>query len=176
MEEVRRTDRRLVRKCHVFDLYEDTIEFPDGHVAHWDYLEHHGAAAVVPVLPDGRILLVRQFRNAVDRVSLEIPAGKKDSPEEDGLVCARRELEEETGYRAGKMTKLVKLVTAIAYCSETIDIYVAEELSKHEQKLDEDESIDVEAFPPETVLQMIADGTIQDAKTVAAVSNYLLRK
>ena len=74
------------------------------------------------------------------------------------------------------MTKLVKLVTAIAYCSETIDIYVAEELSKHEQKLDEDESIDVEAFPPETVLQMIADGTIQDAKTVAAVSNYLLRK
>lgn len=176
MEKIERTERKLIRKCHVFDLYEDTIRFEDGHEAHWDYLEHHGAAAVVPVLPDGRILLVRQYRNAVDRISLEIPAGKKDSPEEEGLLCAARELEEETGYRAGKMTKLVKLVTAIAYCSETIDLYVAEELSKHEQHLDDDESIDVEAFTEDEILQMITDGTIQDAKTVAAISNYLLRK
>ena len=175
MDEVRRIDRKLIRKCHVFDLYEDTVQFEDGRTAAWDYLYHHGAAAIVPVLPDGRILLVRQYRNAVDRVSLEIPAGKKDFPEEEGETCARRELEEETGYRAGKMEKLFSLVTAIAYCSEVIDIYVATDLEKHVQHLDEDESIDVEAFEPEELKAWLFSGRIQDAKTAAALSAYFLK-
>jgi len=111
----------------------------------------------------------------VDRYSLEIPAGKKDEIEESGLSCAERELQEETGYRAGKMTLLIKLVTAIAYCSETIDVYVAEDLTPVGQHLDEDEFIDVQAYDTETLRDMIFDGTIQDAKTVAAVMAYLNR-
>ena len=175
-EEIRRTDRRLVRKCHVFDLYEDTMTTDSGRVAYWDFLKHNGAAAVVPVTEDGKILLVRQYRNAVDRYSLEIPAGKKDFIEESGLSCAERELQEETGYKAGKMTLLIKLVTAIAYCNETIDIYVAEDLQPVGQHLDEDEFIDVQAFDTETLQQMIYGGQLQDAKTVAAVMAYLNRR
>ena len=174
-EEIRRTDRKLVRKCHVFDLYEDTMQTTSGRIAYWDFLKHNGAAAVVPVTADGKILLVRQYRNAVDRYSLEIPAGKKDEIEESGLSCAERELQEETGYRAGKMTLLIKLVTAIAYCSETIDVYVAEDLTPVGQHLDADEFIDVQAYDTETLRDMIFDGTIQDAKTVAAVMAYLNR-
>ena len=172
MDKVQRIDRKLVRKCNVFDLYEDTILTPEGHTAKWDFLRHDGATAIVPVLPDGRILMVRQFRNAVDRVSLEIPAGKKDGPEEDPYLCAARELEEETGYRSENLTKLVKLVTAIAYCSETIDIYVARDLVPTAQRLDEDEFIDVIPCEPDELMEMIFREEIQDAKTVAALMAY----
>jgi len=175
MEELKRVDRRLVRKCHVFDLYEDTIEFEDGRHAYWDFLKHNGAAAVVPVLDDGRILLVRQYRNAIDRVSLEIPAGKKDTIEESGYDCAYREVEEETGYHPENLELLTQLVTAIAYCDETIDVYVARDLVPTAQHLDEDESIDVQAYEIEDVKKMIFDGTIRDAKTVAAIMAYIVK-
>lgn len=175
MEELKRVDRQLVRKCHVFDLYEDTIEFEDGRQAHWDFLKHNGAAAVVPVLDDGRILLVRQFRNAIDRISLEIPAGKKDTVEESGYDCAYREVEEETGYHSDDLELLTQLVTAIAYCDETIDVYVARNLKKTAQHLDEDESIDVQAYSVEEVKKMIFDGTIRDSKTVAAIMAYIVK-
>ena len=174
-EEIRRVDRKLVRQCHVFDLYEDTMRTESGRTAYWDFLKHNGAAAVVPVTADGRILLVKQYRNAVDRYSLEIPAGKKDTIEESGLSCAERELQEETGFKAGKMTLLIKLVTAIAYCNETIDVYVAEDLTPVGQHLDEDEFIDVQAYDTDTLESMIYDGELQDAKTVAAVMSYLNR-
>ena len=175
MDRIVRTNRELVRKCHVFDLYEDTIQFPEGKTAQWDFLKHNGAAAVVPVTADGKLLLVRQFRNAVDRYSLEIPAGKKDDPKESGLSCAGRELEEETGYRSDHLEFLTKLVTAIAYCSETIDIYVARDLVRTEQHLDEDEYIDIEAYTVDELKKMIFDGTLQDAKTVAAVMAYIVK-
>ena len=172
MDRVQRIDRKLVRKCNVLDLYEDTILTPEGHTAKWDFLKHDGAAAVVPVLPDGRILMVRQFRNAIDRESLEIPAGKKDSPEEDPYLCAARELEEETGYRSENLTKLMKLVTAIAYCSETIDVYIARDLVPTAQRLDEDEFIDVIPCGLDELMDKIFREEIQDSKTVAALMAY----
>ena len=172
MDRVKRIARELVKKCHVFDLYEDTVITPEGHTAKWDFLMHFGAAAVVPVLPDGRILMVRQYRNAVDRESLEIPAGKKDTPDEDPYLCAKRELEEETGYRSENLTKLLRLVTAIAYDNEIIDIYVARDLIPTAQHLDDDEFIDVYPYELSDLMEMIRKEEIQDAKTVAALMAY----
>jgi len=176
MDDIRRIDRKLIRKGHVFDYYEDTMQSSTGHIAYWDFLKHNGAASIVPVTDDGKILLVRQFRNAVDRMTWEIPAGKKDTPEEAGYDCAKRELEEETGYYSDNIEPLIKLVTAIAYCSETIDIFTAKNLKPSKQNLDEDEFIDVKAFTIDELKQMIFDQTIQDSKTVAAIMAYIVKE
>lgn len=174
MEEIKRVSRTEKYKGNILTMFEDGILMPDGSVQKWDFLGHKGAAAVVPVLPDGRVLMVKQFRNAIDRISLEIPAGCKDSPDESGLDAAFRELEEETGYTTRKedMKPLIKLVTAIAFCNETIDIYLADKLIPSKQHLDEYEFIDVEAFELQTLCDMIYRGEIQDSKTVAAIMAY----
>ena len=98
VQKLKRIKRELVQKGAIVNMYKDSIELPDGKVAEWDFIEHRkGAAAVLAVLPDGRILMVRQYRNALDRETLEIPAGARDSVTEDTAICAKRELEEETG-------------------------------------------------------------------------------
>ena len=154
-------------------MYADTISVPNGNTAVWDFIEHHGAAAVVPVMNDGRILLVRQYRNSVDRYTLEIPAGGLNGKDEPTKTAAARELEEETGYASDNLELLVSIVTAIAFCNEVIDVYVAKNLVKTQQHLDEDEYIDVEAYTPEEIAEMIYSGKIQDSKTVAAVMAYI---
>jgi len=102
MDIYKRLDRKLVHKGKIIDLYEDTVAIPNGNVAKWDFIGHKGAAAVVPVTADGRILMVHQYRNALDRETLEIPAGGRDSVDEPYIDCAARELEEETGYKTEK--------------------------------------------------------------------------
>ena len=97
IEPVIRKDRQLKYTGNILKIYEDTV-IANGHEAHWDYIHHDGAAAVVAVADDGQLLMVRQYRNALDRETLEIPAGKLDAPEEPKIECAYRELEEETGY------------------------------------------------------------------------------
>ena len=172
MEKIRRIKRELKHRGHILDFYEDTILTPEGHTAKWDFLEHKGAAAVVPVLPDGRIIMVRQYRNALDRFTLEIPAGAKNFPEEEGIVCAARELEEETGYRCEKLEPLVNLVTTVAFCNETIDVFLAKDLIPSSQNLDEDEFIELEYYTIEELSSMIHQGILQDSKTVAALMAY----
>ena len=127
-----RTDRQLASAGAVLEFYRDTMVLPDGQVQTWDYVHHKkgGGACTVPVLPDGRILLIRQFRPAIDREALELPAGARDSSGEDPAVTAARELEEETGYRPGRMTKLAHILTAIAWCNESTDIYLARDLER----------------------------------------------
>ena len=126
VQKLKRVRRELVKKGVIVNMYTDTMEMPDGRVAEWDYIEHKkGAAAVLAVLPDGKILMVRQYRNALDRVTLEIPAGARDSVTEDTAVCAKRELEEETGYRCKKLEKLLSLKSTVAFCNEFIDVYLA---------------------------------------------------
>lgn len=176
MEHVKRIKRELVYTGAILHMYKDTIETPDGRHAEWDFIGHKGAAAVVPVLPDGRIVMVRQYRNALDRMTLEIPAGARDFAEEPTFDCAAREVEEETGYAAGKLEKLITLRTAIAYCDELIDVYVATDLKKTQQHLDEDEFIQIEYYTIEELQGMIFDGTLQDAKTVAALMSYVAWK
>lgn len=172
MEKITRLKRELVAKGHIFDYYHDTMQIPNGNVAVWDFIQHKGAAAVLPVREDGKILMVRQFRNALDRDTLEIPAGGLNGADEPTDVAAMRELEEETGYKCDRVELLLSIRTAVAFCNEKIDIYLAKDLQLSEQNLDEDEYIDVEAYTVDELLDMIYAGTIQDSKTVSAILAY----
>ena len=171
-EEVRRVKRELAYKGTVLNVYKDYMEFANGNTAEWDYIHHDGAAAVVPVMEDGRILMVRQYRNALERYTIEMPAGKLDDPDEQGIVCASRELEEETGYRSEKLEWLITLRTTVAFCNEKIEIFVARDLIPSKQHLDEDEYIDVAAYTMEELKEMIFSGEIEDSKTVSAILAY----
>lgn len=172
MDKYERIDRELVHKGAIIDYYQDTIKIPNGNIAKWDYIKHKGAAAVVAVKDDGKLLMVRQFRNALDRETLEIPAGGLNSVDEPTDIAAARELEEEAGYTAGKLELLISIRTTVAFCDEKIDIYVATDLQRSKQHLDEDEFLDVETYSIEELIQMIYDCKIQDGKTVSALMAY----
>ncbi len=171
-----RTKRVLERQGAIVDMYTDYIQMPDGREAKWDFIAHRkGAAAVVAVLPDGKLILVKQYRNALDRITIEIPAGARDSVTEDTAICAKRELEEETGYACGKLEKLLELKSTVAFCNEFIDVYLATELTPGKQKLDEDEFIDIVTYDLGELCDMIYKGEIQDPKTVAGILAYANR-
>ena len=172
---IKRTNRELVYKGAITELYKDTIEDKDGHIQYYDFIKHKGAAAVIPVTDDGKLLMVRQYRNALDRFTIEIPAGARDSVTEDTAICAKRELEEETGYACGKLEKLLELKSTVAFCNEFIDVYLATELTPGKQKLDEDEFIDIVTYDLGELCDMIYKGEIQDAKTVAGILAYANR-
>lgn len=173
--EIKRLKRELVHKGAIIDLYCDYVQIPNGNVAKWDYIHHKGAAAVVPVLEDGRILMVHQYRNALDRNTIEIPAGALDAVEEPGIECAARELEEETGYKSEELEWLITLRTTVAFCNEKIEIFVAKNLKESKQNLDEDEYIDVKAYTIEELKEKIYSGQIEDSKTVSAILAYDLK-
>ena len=145
------------------------VTCPNGKAATREIVVHKGAAAVVPVYEDGTTLLVRQHRVAVDRVTLEIPAGKLDSVGEDPHDCAVRELEEETGLRAGRMTLLTSLLTTPGFCTEKIAIYLAQELSQGQTHPDEDEFLSLVRMPLEDAVAMIMHGEIRDSKTICGL-------
>ncbi|MCI8765237.1 MAG: NUDIX hydrolase [Lachnospiraceae bacterium] len=171
VDPVIRMDRQLKYTGAILKIYEDTV-IANGHEAHWDFIHHDGAAAVVPVTDDGKLLMVRQFRNALNRETLEIPAGKLDDPNEPKIECAYRELEEETGYRCEKLEYLMSMNTTVAFCDEAIDIFVARNLIPSHQHLDEDEVIFVEEWDIADLEELIYSGKMTDAKTVAAILAY----
>ncbi|HJC05485.1 MAG TPA: NUDIX hydrolase [Candidatus Enterocloster excrementipullorum] len=166
-----RLDRQLKYQGAILKIYEDTV-LANGHEAHWDFIHHDGAAAVLPVTAEGKILMVRQYRNALDRYTLEIPAGKLDDPQEPKIECAYRELEEETGFKTENMEYLISVNTTVAFCDEAIDIFVARNLIPSRQHLDEDEVIDVEAWDLKDLEERIYKGEITDGKTIAAIMAY----
>lgn len=174
LEHAVRKNRELVHKGAIIELHRDTMELPNGGTEYFDFIYHKGAAAVVPVKEDGKILMVKQYRNAIDDYTLEIPAGGKNGVDEPTLDCAYRELEEETGYYTDKenLELLLSLYTTVAFCNEKIDIYVAKNLTKTAQHLDEDEFIDVYVYSVDELMEMIYSGKIVDAKTIAAISTY----
>lgn len=173
IEILKRIKRELVYNGSILDIYKDTMQLPNGKTEEWDYVAHRmGAAAVLPVLPDGRIVMVRQYRNALERETLEIPAGCRDSLTEDTLVSASRELEEETGYRSDDISFLISLKTTVAFCNESIDVYLAKNLVKGEQHLDDAEAIEVEIHSLDELCGMIYKGQLQDSKTVSAILAY----
>ena len=173
IEILKRIKRELVYKGSILDIYKDTMQLPNGKTEEWDYVAHRmGAAAVLPVLPDGRIVMVRQYRNALERETLEIPAGCRDSLTEDTLVSASRELEEETGYHSDDISFLISLKTTVAFCNESIDVYLAKNLVKGEQHLDDAEAIEVEIYSLDELCDMIYKGQLQDSKTVSAILAY----
>ena len=175
MEDIRRIRRELVYKGKILNFYEDYMALPNGNTAVWDFIEHKGAAAVVPVTSDGKILMVRQYRNALERYTLEIPAGAVNYLGEPKEECAARELEEETGYRAGKLEWLMNVNTTVAFCNELIGIYVAQDLIPTSQHLDEDEFLNVEEHDLDELLAMVYDGRITDGKTAAALLAYRVK-
>ena len=171
-EEFKRLSRDLVQKGAIIDYYQDTVQVPNGNIVKWDFIGHKGAAAVVPVREDGKILMVRQYRNALDRYTLEVPAGGLNGVDEPTRTAAARELEEETGYRTDELDFLITIRTTVAFCNEKIDIYVAKNLIPSHQHLDEDEFINVEAYTVEELMDMIYNCTIQDSKTICAIMTY----
>ena len=175
MEEFKRISRDLVAKGAIIDYYQDTMQIPNGNIAKWDLIDHKGAAAVVAVREDGKLLMVRQYRNALERYTLELPAGKLDDPKEEGIVCAARELEEETGYRSDKLEWLITLRTTVAFCDERIEIFTAHDLIPTSQDLDEDEYIDVKAYTLDELKKKIFSGEIEDSKTIAAIMAYAVK-
>lgn len=174
-------DEKFVSRRQGFDgrllkVMVDTVTLPNGKETTREIIANPGAVCVVPVLPDGRVIFVKQYRYAVGGVIYELPAGKLDSPGEDPLDCAKRELSEETGYTAAKWQKLTSIVTTPGFTDEVIHLYVAEGLEKHAQHTDEDEFIDIEALTPQQIRQMLLDEEIFDAKTLSALCMMLLHK
>lgn len=172
MEKFERLGRTLVHKGAIIDYYQDTIKVPNGNVVKWDFIAHKGAAAVVAVNDEGKLLMVRQYRNALDRETLEIPAGGLNSVDEPTDVAAARELEEETGYKAGRLELLITIRTTVAFCNEKIDVYVATDLKPSVQNLDEDEFIGIETYSIDELAQMVYEGKIEDGKTIASLMAY----
>ena len=176
MEKFKILEKKLEHHGKIVDFYSYQMEVPNGNHTKWDVIEHKGAAAIVPVDEDGRIILVRQYRGAIDDWLLEIPAGGRDSADEDFAVCAARELEEEIGYRSDEIHHLVDYHSAAAYTSEKIGIYYTEKLIPSRQHLDENEFVQIEKYTLEELTEMIFDGRITDGKTIAAIMAYRVLK
>ena len=174
-EHFKRLKRELKFKGAIIDFYQDTMEIDGNHTATWDFINHKGAAAVVPVTKEGKILMVRQYRNALDRYTLEIPAGALDAVDEPGIECASRELEEETGYKSNNLEWLITLRTTVAFCNEKIEVFVARDLIPSHQHLDEDEFIDLKEYTLDELKEKIFSGEIEDSKTVSALMAYAVK-
>lgn len=161
-------DSKEVYKGKIFTLKKDVVELPGGNTTERDVVVHHGGVGVIAVTEDGKIPMVRQYRKGIERVSLEIPAGKLEKGE-DPLECGMRELKEETGFSAKEFSLITKIAPTPAYCSEIIYIYEARNLTKEEQKLDKDEFLNVEYYTLDELYKKVVSSEIIDAKTVVAV-------
>lgn len=151
-------------------VQRDHVTLPNGNDTTREYIHHPGAVAIVPLLDDGRVVLVKQCRYPLRTLLWEIPAGKLDHGEaEDPAECARRELSEETGYEAKNWQQLVSIATTPGFSDEIIHLYKAWDLQKFAQHTDEDEFIGVQAFTPQQLRAMIAAGELYDAKTLCAL-------
>lgn len=162
-------DSREIFDGHIMHVFKDTVRLPNGADASREYMRHIGAVCVVPLLDDGSVLLERQFRYPVGQVLIEIPAGKLDSKTEDPQEAAKRELLEETGAVAGELIELGLFLPACAYSDEAIHMYAAKSITFREQKLDEDEFLNVFTMPLEQAVSEVLSGNIPDAKTQTAL-------
>lgn len=159
---------RLAHTGRVFDLYVESVELANGVTVDLDVIRHPGAAAIVAMTAEDQVLLLRQYRHSVGDELWEIPAGTRDG-DETPLVCARRELEEETGFTARTWLPIGALLPVPGYADERIHLFLATDLTPSRQSLDSDEQITVHTIAFDDALRMIDTGTIFDGKTVAAL-------
>jgi ADP-ribose pyrophosphatase len=152
----------------IFDVAVERVTLPNGATKNREVLRHPGAAAMVPLLDDGNVILVKQYRHAVGGYIWEIPAGTLE-PDEDPVTCAQRELIEEIGYEAGRLEKMTEILPAPGYTDERIHIFLTTGLSSAQQNLEDDEVLDVESVPLEKAVEMIRSGKIQDAKSIVGL-------
>lgn len=157
--------REPLLKGHFLQVVRDTVRLPTGREATREYVQHPGAVMVVGLLDNGQVVLERQYRHPVQRVMIELPAGKLDAGE-SSLGCARRELLEETGYSAREWAFAGRLAPTIGYADEIIDIWFARGLTPGERQLDDGEFLDVFAATPEQLLAWCASGEVIDGKTL----------
>jgi len=167
-------ERREIWSGRVVHLRVDRVRFPDGREGEMEWIRHSGAAAILPLLdppdhPDPRVLLIHQVRYCVATRLYEIPAGRPDHPKEPWEDCAARELEEETGWRAGALHYRTRLVTTPGFSDEEVHLFVATDLQKGVVQRDFDEDIELRALPLSEAMDGIRHGEIVDAKTVAAL-------
>lgn len=159
----------------VVNLRLDTVQLPNGRTTQREIVEHRGAVAIVPLLDDRTVLMIRQFRLAANEVLLEVPAGTLE-PAESPEICAARELQEETGYRAGTIRRIFSQFLAPGYSQEILHVFLAQDLEPTTQQSEEDEHVEVVTVPLASAVDMVLDGQIKDAKTIAAllVTHYIL--
>ncbi len=154
-----------IYKGTLLDVRRDEITLPNGKTSAREYIKHPGAACIIPVLPDGNIALIKQYRYPVQSEMIELPAGKLD-PGEKPEVCAKRELEEEIGYSAGELTFICNIHPAIGFASEKMWIYLAEDLVKTVENTDHDEFLVLMPTHLDDAIKMVWDGKITDVKTI----------
>ena len=152
----------------LIDLYLDQVELPNGETTTREWIDHPGAVCLIPILPDGKICLIRQFRYGPGEEFIEIPAGKLDAGEAP-LNCAYRELEEETGYRTNKLTFLTNIYPAIGFSNEKMWMYLAEDLVASTNNLDKDEFLELLPTPLDKALEWVWSGKITDVKTIIGI-------
>ena len=165
---------RPVHSGRVLRMSVDTVRFPDGTSGELDMIRHPGASAVLPVVgsarePDPEVVLLRQYRYASGGYLLEVPAGLPDGPDEAWEACARRELEEETGFRAGSVRELTRIYTTPGFTDEVIRLFLAEDLSEGKAELDDDEFVEVVRIRFSEAVRRVRIGDIVDCKSVAAI-------
>lgn len=171
MGDFKRLGRELSYQGKILKVYTDHV-YVNGKDSNWDFIHHNGGAAVVPVTQEGKILMVRQWRNAIDRYTLEIPAGALNWEEESGKDCVARELEEETGYCSKDIEWLITINSWPPFTNEKVEIFVARNLISSKQNFDEEESIELEEYTIEELKSLIFEGKITDSKTVAGLLAY----
>jgi ADP-ribose pyrophosphatase len=171
---------KQVRKRDVFsgkavNFRADIIRLPDGKTATREFMDHPGAVAVLPMLENGDLIMVRQYRYPVGEATLEIPAGKLHSKQDPVAARARAELREETGYTTACLEKLLAFWPTPAFSNELLHVYLATGLKAGKASPDEDEFINVETIPFNKAVRLVRAGKIKDAKTIIALQAFSLR-
>ncbi len=158
-----------IYKGNIIKIQKQTVSLPNGKEATRDIVLHPGASVVIPINENGELYMVKQFRKPLDITTLELPAGKLDSPDEDPKLCAERELMEETGLTADKIEHLISIHTTPGFCNEVIHMYTATGLTQGEACTDEDEFLDVERLHISQLVDMVLEHKITDAKTIIGI-------
>lgn len=162
----------------ILNLRKDKVLVKDGKTSYREIVEHNGGVALAAVTPEGKMVMVRQYRKAADKAVLEVPAGKIEKGE-DHRLTAKRELKEETGYTAGRIEPITSFYSSIGYSTEVIYLYYATDLTPGETDFDDNEAIEILEYGLPELKRMVLSGEIEDSKTIAAillVESYVMQR